>query len=247
VGAVDWNQLLEDARASPPPVTIAQTFVKKWPTSSLPVLLECTDGEYVVKGVQTGRIGVNDQVVARIGLLAGSPVGEPMLVDVPQSLIDREPEMSHMTAGVSHGTAHLLDCSDAKSYEHTSEAANKPRFSSLALLFGWIQAGDHQFIYENMAPNLVHSVDHGHFFPNGPNWDSASLQAAADPAPDAGVMAGAGLVAADIASAKTSFQHASNEQIAAAVAAAQPGWGLAAGEDIDLARYLADRRDVLFA
>lgn len=28
---------------------------------------------------------VNDQVVARIGRIAGSPVGDPMLVDVPHA------------------------------------------------------------------------------------------------------------------------------------------------------------------
>lgn len=53
VAVVDWNQLLSDARANPPLVTVAHTFVKKWSTASQPVLVQCDNGnEYVVKGVQ---------------------------------------------------------------------------------------------------------------------------------------------------------------------------------------------------
>jgi hypothetical protein len=105
MGAVDWVQLLADARGDPPPQVTAQTFLKRWETASKPVFLTCSDKrDYVVKGSQAGRMVVNDQVIARIGSAVGAPVGEPMLVDVPQTLIDIEPQMNHMAAGLAHGT-----------------------------------------------------------------------------------------------------------------------------------------------
>ena len=40
----------------------------------------------------------------------------------------------------------------------------------LATLYGWTYANDHQFLYNRQPPRLMYSVDHGHFFPNPPNW-----------------------------------------------------------------------------
>jgi hypothetical protein len=248
MGAVDWRQRLDEAGATPPLVVTAHTFIKKWATASQPVLLRCdNDREYVVKGTQAGRMVVNDQVVARLGRLAGAPVGVPALVDVPQGLIDAEPEMQHIAAGISHGTEFLVGCSERQSYEHASEVANQPRFAALAFLFGWMHAGDHQFLYENAHPHLVHSVDHGHFFPNGPNWDSGSLAGAVPPEVDGGIVAGASLSAALIDTARAAFRPAADSAIAASVAAAPPSWGITEDEGEALCSYIANRRDVLFA
>jgi hypothetical protein len=52
---------------------------------------------------------------------------------------------------------------------------NRPRFAALAVLYGWIPAGDAQLIYRQTVSHLVYSVDHGHFFPGGPNWTLAGL------------------------------------------------------------------------
>jgi len=248
MGAVDWRQRLDEATANPPAVVTAHTFIKKWPTASQPVLLRCDDDrEYVVKGTQAGRMVVNDQIVARLGDLAGAPVGTPALVAVPQALVDAEPEMQHFSAGISHGTEFIVGCSERQSYEHASESANEPRFAALAYLFGWMHAGDHQFIYENASPHLVHSVDHGHFFPNGPTWDAASLAGAAAPTTDAGIVAGATLSAASLDTARNDFRPATNDEVAAVVAATPLTWGLAEDEGEALCRYLAERRDVLFS
>jgi HipA-like kinase len=246
MGSVDWMQLLADAVG---PATVrAHTFIKDWPTASHPVLLRCDDNmDYVVKGRRAGRMVVNDQVIGRLGKGVNAPVGSPALVEVPQELIDAEPQMAHLVAGVAHATAFLKDCSERLAYEHATELVNRPRFASLALLFGWVQAGDHQFIYENASPHLVHSVDHGHFFPNGPDWTIASLAGAPAPAPDAGVVSSAGLHDADLDAAGASFLGVSNEQIAAAVAAPPDDWGLADNERVELAGYLARRRDILFS
>lgn len=245
--AVDWIQLVSEGRQTRPASVAAHTYVQKWPSASQPVLVICDDGnQYVVKGAQTGRMAVNDRIVACLGRDAGAPVGNPMLVDVPQALIDAEPEMSHMDSGTGHGTAFLVGCSERLAYEYAGEDANRSRFAALALLFGWVHAADHQFIYENASPHLVHSVDHGHFFPNGPNWDATSLAGAPTPAADAGVIAGAGLSVEALRAARATFAAPTNEQIADALGGVPTAWGLSEADAAALATYLATRRDILF-
>jgi hypothetical protein len=251
MGDVDWAQLLADARTTAPTVLAGATFLKKWATASQPVLLTCVaaDGshhDYVVKGRQAGRMVFNDQVVARLGQQLGAPVGEPALVDVPQALIDVEPEMAHMLAGVSHGTRFLVGYSERLAYDRASEGVNRSRFAALALLFGWIHASDHQFIYENAAPHTVVSVDHGHFLPNGPDWTVASLAGAPVSAPDAGVVAGAALTDEELDEARAALRPLTNEQIAEALVVPPDEWGVSEDERQALARYLADRRGVIF-
>ena len=46
----------------------------------------------------------------------------------------------------------------------------KNRCALLAVMYGWFQAGDNQLLYRKTPPELVFSVDHGHFFPGGPEW-----------------------------------------------------------------------------
>jgi hypothetical protein len=246
----DWPDLLGRAAPLGDGNVRAHTFVKKWPSASQPVLLICDDGgtdrELVVKGQQGGRQPVNDQLVGRLGIEAGAPVGRPRLVDVPAELIAGEPEMQHMNPGVAHGSTWITDCSERAAYEYATAVENKPRFARLALLYGWIQASDHQFIYENAEPHLVHSVDHGHFFPGGPDWTPATLQGAPTPTADAAIIGECGLTQADLDACLPAFGTIADEVIATIVGGIPDTWGLSVTERVAVAEYLGTRRDVLF-
>lgn len=249
LGDVDWEQLLADAAGGDPPeVIVADTYLRKWGTSSQPVLLTCPGhGDFVVKGPVAGRAAVNDQIVGRLAEIANCPTGRPALVEVTQTLIDNEPEMAHFTAGVWHGSGFLVGYSESQGNSFQMTAENRPRFASLAILFGWMVPNDPQFIYANTAGQEVASVDHGHFFAGGPNWTIGSLAAAPPAAPDPGVIAGAGLTPNEVEAARVAFAAASNAQIALAVATPPDHWGLTHDERLAMARHLADRRDILFA
>ena len=66
----------------------ATTYWQGWRTKSNPVLLKCADGKkYVVKGKQAGRQIVNDQIVARLGLVINASVGNPQIINISQELI----------------------------------------------------------------------------------------------------------------------------------------------------------------
>jgi hypothetical protein len=62
-----------------------------------------------------------------------------------------------------------------------AEGDNKYRFAAAAVMYSWLGASDRQFIYGKAGSHKVYSVDHGHFFQNGPNWTIASLSAAPPP------------------------------------------------------------------
>jgi hypothetical protein len=190
---------------------------------------------------------VNDQIVGRLGQILSAPVGEVALVEVPDALASAEPQMSHMPGGISHGSLLLLDCSERSGLDHLSLAENRARFAMLAILYGWIGANDQQFIYENRPPHLVHSVDHGHFLPGGPNWTSASLSAAASPVPDPTIVAGAGLIDDEVRIALQNLKEVNPTAIASAVAAVPDDWGMSLDESVDVAIYLEQRQSQLVA
>lgn len=225
---------------------IAQTYLKNWGSASQPVLLGCSDGrDVVVKGRQNGRMIVNERVVGLLGRLMSAPVGEVILVDLPQALIGAEPALSRMPQGLCHGSLLIRNCSEREALLHTDEPENRGRFARLAVLYGWAHAGDHQFIYENAPPHRVHSVDHGHFFLAGPNWTEASLQSTPPPTLDPTLEAAYGFTPGEVSEAIDQLRGVSHEQIVQVTASVPVDWGLTMQETVTLARYLCDRRDQL--
>jgi hypothetical protein len=154
------RQILQGVHASGVlPDVVAQTYLKSWGSASRPVLMGCNDGQdYIVKGRQNERMIVNDRVVGLLGRLLNAPVGQVALVEIPASLIGVEPALSHMPEGVSHGSLSVRNCSEREALLLTDEPQNRPRFARLAVLYGWVHAGDQQFIYENAPPHKVHAV-----------------------------------------------------------------------------------------
>jgi hypothetical protein len=242
-----WRRLIEESTPESSPVVIAMTFLKAWPSYSKPVLLSCDDEQqYVVKGRHNGRAIVNERVVGILGAVLGAPVADVALVQVSSELIEIEPNLSHMEAGVSHGSRLIPGCSnDREPIKQVDMSTNRDRFASLAVLYGWVGANDHQVIYRNQSPRSVFSFDHGHFFPNGPNWSAESLATAAKAEPDATVTLQSGLEVADVRRPIERLSQVANETIAAAVADVPVDWDFPSEDRIVVAQYLAGRRDEL--
>jgi hypothetical protein len=158
----------------------AHTYRRKWESFSRPVLLSCGEKneEFVVKGRHAGRAIVNEHVVGRLGALLEAPVPRIEIIEVPKDLIDAESELGHLVPGLAHGSQWIPDCSDRQWVQASDLKENRSRFGALAVLYGWVRANDHQLIYSNADPRLVHSVDHGHFFPSGPDWRIQDLREA---------------------------------------------------------------------
>lgn len=247
-----WLHLIQSAAPEFPRVG-ALTYRGRWESDSKPVWLACDDGDdYVIKGRRADapaahyeRVLVNDNVIAQLGGVIDAPVGDVVLVDVPKDLIDLEPMMSHLMPGLSHGTRFLAGCGDRQGVVHCDVTENRRRFARLAVLYGWIHAQDRQVIYENAPPHLVHSLDHGHFFPGGPMWTSASLTGALAPSPDVFFVAGCSLSPDELQEPLNSLSGVSDEAIASVVAVPPDLWSITMDERVALAEYLGGRRDAL--
>ncbi len=247
-----WRHLVEEHGAYSsglkPPV-MALTFLRAWGSVSAPVLVSAADGhQYVVKGRHNGRMIVNDQLIGLLGCALGAPVGEVALVNVPDQLVVAEPCMAHLSPGVCHGSRFVPGCSDDREeIQPVDMDANRARFAGLAVLYGWICASDHQVIYRKSSPKLVYSVDHGHFFPGGPQWTAASLVGAGPASPDPIIMSRCGLNPADLSNARERLVVITDEVIAEAIAAIPADWDFPTDDRAAMGKYLAGRRDGILA
>lgn len=242
-----WGEriaLIERATSAP---RKADIFFRLWMTASRPAHLQCDDGlEFVVKGSNAGRQTVNDQIVARLGSFMGAPVGQPGFVDVPAELIESQSEMKSegFLPGLSHGSEFVGDCTEAERNApmHSNLPENRERFALLAVLYGWVSSNDHQLLYRKQLPNLVFSVDHGHFFPGGPNWDENKLKSAPDPSVHDWFKSTCQFTDGEIKFAARRLAGVTDDQIAYAVGVVPDARGLTESERISLAIYLAERR-----
>jgi hypothetical protein len=244
----DWALLLGRGATAQETKLRAVTFFRKWSTASAPVEIAANDGRrYVVKALrndaQIGQSIFNDHVAGFLGAALGAPIPEVALIEVPAELVNINPEMCQMVPGTAHASVRLPNVSERIDHiDHVNEVLNRPRFAALAVFGGWLLANDRQFLYQTTAPNLVYSVDHGHFFPAGPNWTIASLQGAppAVIAPD--IVATCGLTNDDIDPIMVKLEAVSAEQVAQIVAKPPAVWGVQDGARVALASYVWRRR-----
>jgi len=241
------NQIATCTANRPTPL-VAQTFIQRQANStfSRPVWLECEDGNiYVVKGQHAGRAVFNEHAAGILGVAMGAPVPVPVQVLIPPELSATEPQMADIAPGTAHGALWIRDTTDRQWLAYTDRPYNRTRFALLSVMYGWLCANDHQLIYSNQDPFLVHSVDHGHFFPNGPDWTAAHL--ATPPAPHAyqEIVAGCGLSTKEIQAAIDALAGVSSSQIAEAVGFPPDEWGVSMPERLALAGFLAGRQVLL--
>jgi hypothetical protein len=247
---VRWRQELESALGRPVGSIQAVEFTRAWRTKSEPVLLECEDGfDYVVKGQQAGRQIVNDQLVARLGELLQAPVGKPAIISIPRELIDNEPNLSDFRAGTAHGTRWIENCSDVRCFSASDLIAtdapdNRSRLVLLAVLYSWTHANDHQFLYKKNPPRLIYSVDHGHFFPNSPNWRVEDLENDTFEGFDA-IFDHCNFNESELAEARERLEAIAESQILQIVAAPPPDWDFTIEERVAMMAYLVKRQQEL--
>jgi hypothetical protein len=246
----EWEKMITAASEKRSLPLKAQTYRnKKWSSASNPVLLACSDGqEYVVKGRQNGRMVANEQIVGTLARKLGAPVPEVRLIDVSAELIALNPEMQHMQPGLGHGSLSLLpDCTERVWLDHAKLPGNRSRFALLAVLYGWIHANDHQLVYRKTPPELVFSVDHGHFFNGGPAWTPDSLNQAGRAVPDVGIVQGCQIADEELSEALKALRALNPGSISEAVATPPADWQLSIVDRVAAADYLYKRQGEILA
>jgi hypothetical protein len=125
--------------------------------------------------------------------------------------------MPQTPTNVFHGSRWIPDCEDSEEINDYSVPENRARFALLAILYGWLQIQDRQFLYRTRPPKLVYSHDHGISFPTdlaNPRTyfrNDPRIQRACDLMPD------------EINEAKAALWAVSDDAIASAIKAPPEG------------------------
>ncbi len=136
--AAEWTALIAEKEAAPPSAVNAHTYLRtRFSSISKPALMACSDGhEYVTKSIANPglrRAMANDQVMGRAAVAMSAPVPPVALVNVPQELINAQPELVDFIAGVTHGSRYMPDVSKTREgIAHVAVPENRGRFASLA-------------------------------------------------------------------------------------------------------------------
>lgn len=240
-------RLQQDANGNRTPVT-AQTYHQKWGSASRPVLCGCSDGkQYVIKGSHNGRQLITDNMIGRLGQLLGAPVGEIGFANIPQDLKNAQPEMADIGIGIGHATVWVPGCSEKQSIANVALPENRPRFALLLVLYSWTVSNDPQCIYANAAPQLVYSVDHGHFlFAGNVRWTAATIQAIGAAVIDP-FFAQVNLTCDEIRAARPALEAITDADIGLVVAGPPDEWGINATERQAFRDLFIRRRTELLA
>lgn len=217
-----------------------RTVIKRWHTASQPVKVSCNDDQqYVIKGSQNGKALYNEYVCGRLGNLLTAAVAWVRFVEVPAAL-RADPDLQHFGNDLALGSLVMPEASDRGVISHTDVPGNLSRFAGLAIMYSWCKANDHQLLYEKVPPHAVLSNDHGYFFPSGPNWTVASLNAEGPVSKDTFFNA-CGLTGADFAPYWPLLAAITDQDIQQ-ITSAPPQWGVDPAERTALANYLIARR-----
>lgn len=113
------------------------------------------------------------------------------------------------------------------------------------VLYSWIKANDNQLIYKKLKPHLAYSVDHGHFFPNGPNWTIETLRANKNNIELDSWFLQCGLSETSMYQARDNLMTIKDEDIKLVVDSPPDEWGITEDERIELSDYLISRKQKL--
>ena len=246
----EWTAAIKNSQSQIRPHTTAETFVNRLRSASQPVVVVCGNGEtYHLKAMQPANaampwVATAEQVVGRIGTLIGAPVPDVRHVDVPQDLVNAEPEMSHMTCGLAHGSRTIPNTSDKLGVQTAGSQRNREAYSALGVLYGWTVAGDPQLIRTMDAAQDVYSVDHGYFFPGGPNWNAGSLGGREAARPDQQFLVN-GAEPNKVDEAIVRAKGVTDAQLAGLIGSSCPAWGVPLTDLVALAKFLSHRRDTM--
>ena len=244
-----WESLIREAIGRRLAPVQARIYVQKFfadfgiTRRSCAMLYRCADQQqYVVKGPQVARTLVTEQVVGALAAAIDAAVPPVRLVDVPAALCEPFIKLG-VRCGLSHGSLFVRDVIDADACgRHGARGPNRARMARLAILYGWVAASDHQFLFERRSPRTVWSVDHGNFFPGGPDWSIDALLRSDIVAPDPRIVREASLGPAELAKGCLPLRSVGPAVIAQAVAAPVDAWGVSMQERVELAMFLERRR-----
>jgi hypothetical protein len=144
-----WETLIADHVPNGQTPLEARTYQHTYSSGSAPIRVTASDGNtYVVKGPRSERQAVNDQIIGRLGMALGAPVGEVTLVSVSEEfvrindqLLLHYPLQQPYPHGVWHGSLFRAEFSDNRLlWEHCYPTRERIGIcpSGHAVWMGWL-------------------------------------------------------------------------------------------------------------
>jgi hypothetical protein len=141
-------------------------------------LLAADDGNRywckTLNNLQSQRVPITEQLVARLGGLIGAPVCEPKLV-LLDGVEGYEFRSGHkVEPGWAHGSLAVDPALEVRDLADRTDDDNRRRHAGVFALHDWLAGSDAQWLYDTGADNAYYSHDHG-FYLTGPDWTEITL------------------------------------------------------------------------
>lgn len=127
-----------------------------------------------LNNLQSARVPITEQIVARLGSLIGAPVCEPRLVLVDGIEGFEFRPGRRVEPGWAHGSLAVDPALEIRELRNRTDDDNRRRHAGLFALHDWLAGSDAQWLYDTGADNAYFSHDHG-FYLTGPDWTEMSL------------------------------------------------------------------------
>lgn len=127
-----------------------------------------------VNNLQSARVPITEQIVARLGRLLGAAVCEPALIRL-DGLTGYEFRPGHFVEpGWAHGSAAVEPVLKTRTLNDRTADDNRRRHAGFFVLHDWLAGSDAQWLYDTAADHMYFSHDHG-FYLTGLDWTTESL------------------------------------------------------------------------
>lgn len=207
-------------------------------------LLAADDGRRywckTLNNLQSPRVPITEQIVARLGRLIEAPVCEPELV-LLDGVEGFEFRPGHrVEPGWAHGSLAVDPALEVRELRDRSDDDNRRRHAGLFALHDWLAGDDAQWLYDTAADNAYFSHDHG-FYLTGPDWTEISLgqQIGAD---FSLTVDPAGLDPGELTRLAERLEALNKDEIEAEISSLPAGWPVGEGELQAVADFADARR-----
>jgi hypothetical protein len=181
----DWDKALDSRRADEADIAL-KTVLRQGNTGGSGAFLAFADGaRYWVKplnNLQHERVCVNDQIVGRAAARIGALTPTVRTARIPPELAGCEFRGDHqLEEGIAHASLAVNSAVEINVLANRDKDDNERHHAEFVALFDWCWGGDaQQWLVGQAAEERCFSHDHGHYFPGGPGWTAAGLEANVD-------------------------------------------------------------------
>jgi hypothetical protein len=241
----EWDGVLAGRRHDRASLQVQVVFNAAGNGGSRPFLVLGSDNrQYWVKALnnpQSPRVPVNEQIVGRVGALIGAPVCGASIIRIPATIAGWQVTPGYVLAeGLAHASLAEEPVTQIGALQYRTDDDNVTRHVAILALSDLCWGEDLQWLVKSSDENRYFSHDHGYYFPQGPNWTRADLEANVDVAHELADN-GAHITLAAARSVANAVESVTREALANAIAGVPQSW-LVSDEELETIGYFIEER-----